>query len=96
MNNQAYLNSCTKKTMEQHLEICNVVVDYSKMKDANVAALIEKDDGITTTYLYILASIKPQNRNVEVYLSDKDEVVTTDIVDLFKVCQRSICWVELN
>ena len=97
MNNQAYFNSCTKKTMEQHLDKYNVIVDYSKIKGANVLILYKKEDDYgNSSRIYLLASVKSQNRNVEVYLSDKDKLVTTDIVDLCKVCQRSVCWVELN
>lgn len=96
MNNQAYFKASTMQTMLQLSERRYVRIDFSKMENANVAALIEKDDGIITTRLYILASVKPPNRNVQVYLSDRDEIVTTDVVQLFNVCQNSACWVELN
>lgn len=89
MNNQAYLHSCTMKTMLDHLNVYNVNVDYTKMKEANVLVLMK-------TGVYLLSYIKHPNRNVEVYLSDKNETITTDVVQLFNVCQNSACWVELN
>jgi hypothetical protein len=89
MINQAYYTASTMQTMLSHLKVYNIDVNYSKMKEANVLILMQ-------TGVYILANIKHQNRNVEVYLSDRDEIVTTDVVQLFNVCQNSVCWVELS
>lgn len=89
MNSQAYFTASTMQTMLGHLKVYNINVNYSKMKEANALVLMQ-------TGVYILANIKHQNRNVEVYLSDKDEIVTTDVVQLFNVCQNSACWVELS
>lgn len=89
MNNQAYFTASTMQTMISHLQAYNLNVDYSKMKEANVLVLMANS-------IYILASVKHPNRNVDVYLSDKGEIVTTDVVQLFNVCQNSACWVELS
>lgn len=89
MNNQPYFTASTMQTMQGLLGQLGVKVDYSKHKEANVLVLMANG-------IYILASVKHPNRNVEVYLSDKNEAITTDVVQLFNVCQRSICWVELN
>ena len=89
MNNQSYFTASSMQTMLGHLKVYNINVNYSKMKGANVLILMQ-------TGVYILANIKYQNRNVEVYLSDKDEIVNTDVVQLFNVCQNSVCWVELS
>ena len=88
MNSQVYFTASTMQTMLGHLKVYNINVNYSKMKEANVLVLMQ-------TGVYILATIKHQNSNVEVYLSDKDEIVNTDVVQLFNVCQNSVCWVEL-
>lgn len=89
MNNQAYFKASTMQTMLEHLRVHNIKVDYTKMKDSSVLILMQ-------TGVYLLASVKHPNRNVQVYLSDKNETITTDVVQLFNVCQNSACWVELN
>lgn len=61
---------------------------FNKMKDAN--ALIALQNGN-----YMLCLLTPPNRSVKVYLSDKDETITTDVVEVFKVAQASLSWSEL-
>ena len=89
MNTQPYFTASSMQTMQGLLGQLGVKVDYSKHKEANVLVLME-------TGIYILASVKHPNRNVDVYLSDRDEIVTTDVVQLFNVCQNSACWAELS
>lgn len=68
-------------------------VEFDKMKNANV--LIALND-----FKYLLCAVNPDNltppdRNVMVYLSDRDEIVKIDVVEVFKVVQQSVCWSEL-
>ena len=61
---------------------------FKKMKDANVLIALQNGN-------YMLCLLKPPNRSVKVYLSDKDETITTDVVEVFKVAQASLAWSEL-
>ena len=85
----SYFTASSVQTMQGLLGQLGVRVDYSKHKEANVLVLMANG-------IYILASVKHPNRNVDVYLSDKGEIVNTDVVQLFNVCQNSACWVELS
>ena len=88
MNNQSYFTASSMQTMQGLLGQLGVRVDYSKHKEANVLILLG-------TGVYLLASVNAPQQNVDVYLSDRDEIVTTDVVQLFNVCQNSACWCEL-
>ncbi len=88
MNNQAYFTASSMQTMQGFLLQLGVRVDYSKHKEANVLILL-------STGVYLLASVNALERSCKTYLSDWDEIVTTDVVQLFNVCQNSACWVEL-
>lgn len=61
---------------------------FKKMKDANVLIALQNGN-------YMLCLLTPPNRSVKVYLSDKDETITTDVVEVFKVAQASLAWSEL-
>lgn len=61
---------------------------FNKMKDANVLIALQNGN-------YMLCLLAPPNRSVKVYLSDKDETITTDVVEVFKVAQASLAWSEL-
>lgn len=61
---------------------------FSKMRDANVLIALQNGN-------YMLCLLTPPNRSVKVYLSDKDETITTDVVEVFKVAQASLAWSEL-
>lgn len=88
MNNQAYFTASSIQTVQQHLNIFGITVNYDKHKDANVLILLH-------TGVYLLSSVKPQNRICSTYLSDKDTKVDVDVVQVMKVCQQSVCWCEL-
>ena len=89
MNNQSYFTASSMQTMQGLLGQLGVKVDYSKHKEANVLILLG-------TGVYLLASVNALERSCKTYLSDRDEIVTTDVVQLFNVCQNSVCWVELS
>ena len=88
MNNQAYFTASSIQTVQQHLNIFGVKVNYDKHKDANVLILLH-------TGVYLLSSVKAPNRSCSTYLSDKDSVVNADVEHIMKVCQQSVCWCEL-
>ncbi len=88
MNNQSYFTASSMQTMQMLLGQLGVRVDYSKHKEANVLILL-------STGVYLLASVNAPQRICKTYLSDKGETVTTDVVQLFNVCQNSACWCEL-
>ena len=63
-------------------------VQFDKMKNANVLIALQNGN-------YMLCLLTPPNRSVKAYLSDKDETITTDVVEVFKVAQVSLAWSEL-
>ena len=84
----SYFTASSVQTMQGLLGKLGVKVDYSKHKDANVLIALQNGN-------YMLCLLAPPNRSVKVYLSDKDETITTDVVEVFKVAQASLAWSEL-
>ena len=89
--NKPYHKATDMNTMKSHLEMLGIHIESSKMKDANVLVLLYNG-------VYILGCVKPPERKTKVYLSDKNEIITVDVTELFKIAQddKCICWVELN
>lgn len=89
--NASYHKSTDMNTMKDHLEMLGVHIEASKMKDANVLVLLYNG-------VYILGSVKPPERKTKVYLSDKNEIITVDVTELFKITQddKCACWMELD
>jgi hypothetical protein len=84
MNNTYFKSSSIQTT----LGFIPILVDFSKMKGANI--LIACSNGS-----HLLVNVTPPNRTCSVYLSDKDEIVHTDVVQIFKAAQSSLSWSEI-
>ena len=84
----SYFTASSVQTMQGLLGQLGVKVDYSKHKDANVLIALQNGN-------YMLCLLAPPNRSVKVYLSDKDETMQVDVLDIMKVTQQSVCWCEL-
>lgn len=89
--NTSYNKATDMNTMKAHLEMLGVHIEASKMKDANVLVLLYNG-------VYILGCVKPPERKAKVYLSDKNEIITVDVTELFKITQddKCACWTELD
>ena len=89
--NKPHHKATDMNTMKAHLEMLGIHIEAFKMKDANVLVLLYNG-------VYILGSVKPPERKTKVYLSDKNETITVDITELFKITQddKCVCWMELD
>lgn len=96
--NKPYHKATDMNTMKSHLETFGVHIEASKMKDANVLVLRDLSYNGNIKVMYVLGSVKPPERKTKVYLSDKNEIITVDITELFKITQddKCVCWMELD
>ena len=94
----SYFTASSMQTTISHLQAYNLNVDYSKMKEANVLVLRDLSYNGNIKVMYVLGCVKPPERKTKVYLSDKNEIITVDITELFKITQddKCVCWVELS
>lgn len=88
--NEGYLQHQPLTDIMQRCQQLQMQPDFAVLPTANLLILLKDGAG------YVLASVKPPNRVVTCYLAGRQQMINTDVTNLFELIQTDAeCWCNI-